>query len=99
MSTLPCEIYASKLIQLRYGHPLWVPNPKTGQVFVGDVGYIKGGEFRALFNTLEDRLDPINFMGKVPAGFTPLDVSSLTLYGPEVTDCRRILLDGDSASR
>ena len=69
------EIYASELVRLRYGHPLWRPEPSAdcGEVKIGDVGYIRDGAFHRLFNATSEKNGPIN-KGKVPDGFVPLRV-------------------------
>ena len=66
------EIYASQLVHLGYGHPLWYPEPtKSGDVEIGDVGYIDDGHFYRLFNACRARSHPLNKDG-VPDGFKPL---------------------------
>lgn len=66
------ELYASQLVHLGHGHPLWYPEPtKHGVIEIGDVGYIDGGCFYRLFNALCDQDDPVNEAG-VPSGFVRL---------------------------
>ena len=66
------EIYASQLVHLGYGHPLWRPEPtKFGDVEIGDVGFIDDGCFYRLFNAIRSKDDPINKDG-VPINFEPL---------------------------
>lgn len=73
-SLKPPELFASQLIHLGYGHPLWYPEPDGGrEVEIGDVGYITDGSFRRLFNSMHNRNHAINRNG-VPAGFVPLRV-------------------------
>lgn len=49
--TLPSAVYASKLFSLGQGYALWYPEPHvTGEVQVGDVGYIDDGAFVRLLN-------------------------------------------------
>lgn len=49
--TLPSAVYASKLFSLGQGYALWYPEPHvTGEVQVGDVGYIDDGAFIRLLN-------------------------------------------------
>lgn len=68
------QVYASQLIDLRYGHPLWYPEPtKYGQVEIGDVGYLDDGCFYRLFNAIRSDTDPINSLG-VPDNFVQLRV-------------------------
>ena len=50
-STSPCVIYSSTLSSLGQGYALWYPEPhSTGELQVGDVGYIRDGAFVRLFN-------------------------------------------------
>lgn len=66
------EIYASQLVHLGYGHPLWHPEPtKFGDVEIGDIGYIDDGCFYRLFNAIRSRDDPVN-KDVVPTGFVQL---------------------------
>ena len=68
----PWAIYASELVRLGYGHPLWHPEPtKFGEVVIGDVGFIEEGGFYRLFNAMADETDAVNKSG-VPEGFTKL---------------------------
>ncbi|KAI1781683.1 hypothetical protein LXA43DRAFT_908057 [Ganoderma leucocontextum] len=72
MSTKPWDIYASQLFPIGYGHPLWMPEPTSTsgrEVCIGDVGWLKEGEFRALFNSMNDADHPINQEKKVPRDF------------------------------
>ncbi|KAI0323503.1 hypothetical protein GY45DRAFT_1349778 [Cubamyces sp. BRFM 1775] len=83
MSTPPWDIYAQQLEPLGYGYPLWTPDPAPGaaQVDIGDVGFIKDGEFIALFNIFrgEGEEQP---RGRVPTGHVPLDISNVEVVGP-----------------
>ncbi|TFK82119.1 hypothetical protein K466DRAFT_312536 [Polyporus arcularius HHB13444] len=64
------DIYAKELRDLGYGHPLWVPkpSPESGEVQLGDVGYLSQGKFCFLFNCMRGADDPVNRKG-VPALF------------------------------
>ena len=67
------EIYASQLVHLGYGHPLWYPEPDlVGEIKIGDVGYIDDGKFIRLFNACRTERDGINTKRGVPGGFVPL---------------------------
>ncbi|EKM58777.1 uncharacterized protein PHACADRAFT_248867 [Phanerochaete carnosa HHB-10118-sp] len=47
----PDEIYASSLQTLHLGHALWYPEPHgTGELQIGDVGFVDEGAFIRLFN-------------------------------------------------
>ncbi|KAI0756081.1 hypothetical protein C8Q80DRAFT_6164 [Daedaleopsis nitida] len=65
------DIYSRQLISLGYGHPLWGPEPCSnfGPIRLGDVGYLREGHFRVLFNTMEGRDDPVNVRRGLPVGF------------------------------
>ncbi|KAM5536984.1 hypothetical protein V8D89_009313 [Ganoderma adspersum] len=82
MSTKPWDIYAEQLFPSGYGHPLWKPepNPSSGrEVFIGDVGWLKEGEFRALFNSMKDADDPINEEKSVPRDYTVFESTNMSI--------------------
>ncbi|RPD59738.1 hypothetical protein L227DRAFT_157437 [Lentinus tigrinus ALCF2SS1-6] len=64
------DIYAKELRDLGFGHPLWVPepSPESGEVQLGDIGYLSQGKFCFLFNCMRSADDPVNRKG-VPDGF------------------------------
>ena len=68
---IACEVYTRLMQQLGYGYPLWEPEPThSGEVLVGDVGYIQDGGFYRLFNaTLPGEGQD------VPCGYVPLKIS------------------------
>lgn len=71
MSTAP-DVYAKELAHHGLGHPLWIPEPEeSGEVLIGDVGFVREGRFRRLFNAMHTKDHPVNG-GGVPDGFTPL---------------------------
>ena len=81
MSSLePCDIYAKQLFHLGHGYPLWIPEPdKSGrELLVGDVGYLRGGKFKSLFNTMATAEDKLNG-GGVPEGFSPFSPKNLLM--------------------
>ena len=85
------EIYASQLVHLRYGHPLWYPEPEeSGEVDIGDVGYITDGTFNRLFNA---RYDPNHEKNKngVPENFDKLLVSD-----EDISERKRMVEPGTS---
>ncbi|TFK83320.1 hypothetical protein K466DRAFT_498709 [Polyporus arcularius HHB13444] len=65
------DIYAKELLPLRYGHPLWYPEPcrEFGEVRIGDVGYLRDGHFTFLFNAMHDADHTLNAVRGVPCGF------------------------------
>ena len=71
--TSPWYIYAEQLFWEEYGYPLWVPHGEGGEPFIGDVGWMRQGEFCPLFNSREDADDPIHFDKGVPRNFTVID--------------------------
>ncbi|KAM5540307.1 hypothetical protein V8D89_006126 [Ganoderma adspersum] len=88
MSVKPWDIYAKQLLPLGYGHPLWMPEPNSGrEVFIGDVGWLNTGEFRALFNSMEEAVHPTNQEKKVPLGFQVFRPSNLSIRkSAKITD-------------
>ncbi|RDX43503.1 hypothetical protein OH76DRAFT_1192777 [Lentinus brumalis] len=64
------DIYAKELLHLGFGHPLWIPepSPESGEVQLGDVGYLSQGKFCFLFNCMRGADDQVNRRG-VPEGF------------------------------
>lgn len=73
-------IYADQLYGHGYGHPLWHPEPNsTGEVQIGDVGYIFEGAFVRLFNILLPPDDAENKRNGVPEGFVQLHVDRAKL--------------------
>ncbi|RPD72326.1 hypothetical protein L226DRAFT_546923 [Lentinus tigrinus ALCF2SS1-7] len=65
------DIYARELMSLGFGHPLWHPEPSLqfGQIRLGDVGYLRKGRFRFLFNSMHSAEHPVNATKGVPSGF------------------------------
>ena len=82
MSTKPWDIYAEQLFPSGYGHPLWKPEPNASsgrEVFIGDVGWLVEGEFRALFNSMRDERDPVNQEKSVPRDFAVFPSTNLSI--------------------
>lgn len=92
MSIAPWDIFAGQLGDLGYGHPLWVPDPAPGaaQVEIGDVGYIKDGEFLPLFNAFR-KADKAQPLPSVPMDHVPLDRRDFHIRGPRVTITQKAL--------
>ncbi len=65
-----CDIYAKELGDLGFGYPLWIPepSPESGEVQLGDVGYLSQGKFCFLFNCMRGADDSVNRKG-VPESF------------------------------
>lgn len=76
--TAAWDIYAHELFPLRYGHPVWYPDPGPDdeQVNIGDVGYLRQGRFHRLFNTMG--LGEGN-VGGVPSSFKEFRPHSSTI--------------------
>ncbi|KIP05411.1 hypothetical protein PHLGIDRAFT_119846 [Phlebiopsis gigantea 11061_1 CR5-6] len=71
-SFMPWNVYASELVRLGYGHPLYYPEPThLGEVEIGDVGIVQEGRFFRLFNATRETDDPAHARG-VPARFVRL---------------------------
>ncbi|KAI0737532.1 hypothetical protein C8Q80DRAFT_309616 [Daedaleopsis nitida] len=64
------DLYARELVTRGHGHPLWGPEPslESGEVQLGDVGYLRKGHFCFWFNCMRPQSDPRNSRG-VPDGF------------------------------
>ncbi|RPD68418.1 hypothetical protein L226DRAFT_548538 [Lentinus tigrinus ALCF2SS1-7] len=75
------DIYAKELWPLRYGHPLWYPEPcpDFGEVRIGDVGYLREGNFTRLFNAMHGADHPLNVVRGVPCGHEVFDPDNLML--------------------
>ena len=66
------------------GHPLWYPDPEdSGEVEIGDVGYIHQGRFRRIFNAVTQ--EGVNADMR-PDGFQPLS------FPPGLCDARKSLV-------
>ncbi|KAI1785775.1 hypothetical protein LXA43DRAFT_104153 [Ganoderma leucocontextum] len=72
MPAEPWAVYAKELFPVGFGYPLWKPEPASTdgrEIFIGDVGWLKEGEFRALFNSIRDADHPVNQDLDVPRDF------------------------------
>ena len=72
-------VYAEQLYKSGRGIPLWYPEPSaTGEVQIGDVGFLYNGGFHRLFNVTVPPTHALNSKG-VPENFEQLhpDVSTL----------------------
>ncbi|KAI9438727.1 hypothetical protein H4582DRAFT_194462 [Lactarius indigo] len=69
------DTYRDQLASLYHGHALWVPDPARlyDHVQVGDVGYVKQGQFLRMFNALLLADDSAQVHG-VPEGYVPLNM-------------------------
>lgn len=93
MSNAAWDIYAEQLISLRYGYPLWYPDPSPGRapVQLGDVGWVKEGKFLTLFNALREAHDA-QPMGAVPTDFVPLNPpGGVQIEGPRERIGQKVL--------
>ncbi|KAJ3556402.1 hypothetical protein NM688_g2051 [Phlebia brevispora] len=76
---LSAEIYAEQLSTRGRGIPLWYPEPswQTGEVQIGDVGFLFNGGFHRLFNATVPEDHAWNASQGVPENYKPLtpDVS------------------------
>ena len=82
MLTKPWDVYACQLFPQGYGHPLWVPEPSSTsgrEVLVGDVGWLQKGEFRSLFNSMEQEDGPANREKSVPRDFEVFSSSNMSI--------------------
>ncbi|KAI9060354.1 hypothetical protein FKP32DRAFT_1595433 [Trametes sanguinea] len=83
MSGAAWNIYAEQLEGLRYGYPLWVPDPapQMQPVELGDVGWVREGEFIPIFNAFRSAQDAQPW-DATPQGFAPLSRRGLSFIGP-----------------
>lgn len=77
--SLAAIVYADQLRFLRYGEPLWQPEPMDDEVAIGDVGFVIDGQFSRLFNAVDGSYSG---RGGLPEGFTKLE------YDPEKCEAR-----------
>ena len=92
----PHVLYAENMAFAGYGIPLWDPEPLKGEdeVVLGDVGILRNGHFRRLFNVLASGGHFWNAKG-VPQDFVqhrlgtaridgPHDVEATLLHSPSI---------------
>ena len=70
-----------------YGHALWEPSPGRlyAAVEVGDVGFIREGQFRRLFNALLPADHPSHANFGVPESYEPLTTPSIAEHIDSLT--------------
>ncbi|KAI9060353.1 hypothetical protein FKP32DRAFT_1047338 [Trametes sanguinea] len=83
MSGAAWNIYAEQLEGLEFGYPLWVPDPapQMQPVELGDVGWVREGEFIPIFNAFRSAQDSQPW-DATPHGFAPLSRRGLSFIGP-----------------
>lgn len=70
------QVYEEQLGNLGYGKPLWQPEYPEGGARIGDVGFVRGGRFQALWNVVDPRpSDPMS----PPEGFVKLKYNKALL--------------------
>ena len=81
MASRPCDIYAEQLFPLGHGHPLWIPEPNNNgrEIDIGDVGWLKDGDFRSLFNSMKPEDDPVNAAKGVPLDFEVFNPRNISI--------------------
>ena len=68
------EVYSKELNSLSLGCPLWFPEPTdSGEIQIGDVGFVRDGGFHRLFNITVSGDHGWNRLG-VPEAFAPIDI-------------------------
>jgi len=71
-------VYAEQLFRRGKGYPLWEPEPRdSGEVTIGDVGYIHRGAFYRMFNASRDPQDELNQTLGVPDEFEKFAIGTL----------------------
>ena len=80
------EIYAEELGGLGLGYPMWYPELGTpgGEVKLGDIGYLRDGEFHLLFNCTLPEDDPSHMQRgeRLPRDFVPFEFDPGDRRGP-----------------
>ncbi|KAM5544405.1 hypothetical protein V8D89_002065 [Ganoderma adspersum] len=72
------EVYTKLLFKRGHGHPLWEPEPtQSGEVLIGDVGYMLDGGFYRLFNATLPADHPLHERYGVPDGHEPLGLPDI----------------------
>ncbi|KAH9932555.1 uncharacterized protein B0H18DRAFT_986207 [Fomitopsis serialis] len=81
------DVYAQELLPLGYGYPLWdpSPDPKAGEVEIGDVGFLENGQFMRLFNPTYSRDHPVNCVWGVPKDFRKLEIADRLINEEDLT--------------
>jgi hypothetical protein len=76
----PFNVYQDRLTSLRFGHPLWNPNPPETihNVSIGDVGYFHKGTFICMFNVMLPWDHPSNGKLGKPEPYKSLDCGPFT---------------------
>ncbi|PIL25477.1 hypothetical protein GSI_13367 [Ganoderma sinense ZZ0214-1] len=73
-----CEVYTKLLFKRVHGYPLWEPEPtQSGEVLIGDVGYVLDGGFYRLFNATLPADHPVHAQYGVPNGHEPLNLPDI----------------------
>ena len=70
----PHELYAHKQFRHSLGYALFDPAPCSNydKVRIGDVGYVKRGQFIRLFNAFHEADSPVNQGALLPDNFVPI---------------------------
>ncbi|KZT65362.1 hypothetical protein DAEQUDRAFT_531069 [Daedalea quercina L-15889] len=81
------DVYAHELLPLGYGYPLWdpSPDPKAGEIEIGDVGFMENGQFVRLFNPTLPREHPVNRTWGLPKDFRKLELPEKLIYEKDLT--------------
>ncbi|KAI9058620.1 YVTN repeat-like/Quino protein amine dehydrogenase [Trametes sanguinea] len=86
------DVYASSLIPLGKGYPLWMPDPERPEweVEVGDVGYISDGSFQHLLRTTNSEAEPQPH-GIVPEDYVQFRYPNTVVSGPRESITQPVL--------
>ncbi|KAI0754014.1 hypothetical protein C8Q80DRAFT_1116867 [Daedaleopsis nitida] len=78
---LACDVYTRLMLPRGHGYPLWEPEPtESGEVLIGDVGYVLDGGFYRLFNATLPPDHPIHKRWGVPDGYEIFSFSDALLH-------------------
>ncbi|RPD58796.1 hypothetical protein L226DRAFT_539425 [Lentinus tigrinus ALCF2SS1-7] len=78
---LACDVYTKLMFHRGHGYPLWEPEPtKSGEVLIGDVGYVLEGSFYRLFNATLPADHAIHERYGVPDAYEPFTYPDSLLH-------------------
>lgn len=83
------DIYARSLRHLKFGIPLWYPEPQDhGETQIGDVGFLQLGCFYRLFNVLNPDMD--RSQPDIPRLVVPPDRVVRSILAPGILSSRGV---------
>ncbi|KAI0754004.1 hypothetical protein C8Q80DRAFT_1116859 [Daedaleopsis nitida] len=81
MMGIAADIYTRLMFARGHGYPLWEPEPtESGEVLIGDVGYVLDGGFYRLFNATLPADHPFHEQCGVPDSYEPFQFPNKLLH-------------------